>query len=86
LYFVKSGPPKSPPMEVGCELQLLSGGGRVVFIIDSSLAVCLKNRQWKPISTGGSLNTTASGNRVFPLAVVLHQPPVEISYFHWRLY
>jgi hypothetical protein len=25
LYFVKSGPPKSPPMEVGCELQLLSG-------------------------------------------------------------
>jgi hypothetical protein len=32
----------------------------------------LKNRQWKPISTGGSLNTTASGNRVFPLAVLLH--------------
>jgi hypothetical protein len=24
LYFVKSEPPKSPPMEVGCELQLLS--------------------------------------------------------------
>jgi hypothetical protein len=96
---VKFGPPKSPPMEVGCELQLLSGGGRVVFITDSSLAVGLKNRQWKPISTGGSLNTTASGNRIFPLAVVLHQPPVEtrfslafrlhqppveISYFHWR--
>jgi hypothetical protein len=86
-------------MEVGCELQLLLGGGRVVFITDSSLAVCLKNCQWKPISTGGSLNTTASGNRVFPLAVVLHQPPVEtrfslavvlhqppveIPYFHWR--
>jgi hypothetical protein len=29
-------------MEVGCELQLLSGGGRVVFITDSSLAVGLK--------------------------------------------
>jgi hypothetical protein len=100
LYFVKSGPPKSPPMEVGCELQLLSGGGRVVFITDNSLAVGLKNHQWKPISTGGSINTTASGNRIFPLAVLLHQlpmetifslavllhqPPVEISYFHWRL-
>jgi hypothetical protein len=87
-------------MEVGCELQLLSGEGRVVFITDSSLAVGLKNRQWKPISTGGSLNTTASGNRVFLLAILLHQPPVEtrfslavvlqqpsveISYFHWRL-
>jgi hypothetical protein len=24
LYFVKSGPPKSPPMEVGCELPFLS--------------------------------------------------------------
>jgi hypothetical protein len=57
--------PKSPPMEVGCELQLLSGGGRVVFITDSSLAVGLKNRQWKPISTGGYLNTTASGNYIF---------------------
>jgi hypothetical protein len=44
----------------------------------------LKNRQWKPISTGGYLNTTDSGNRVFPLAVLLHQPPVEIG-FHWRL-
>jgi hypothetical protein len=43
----------------------------------------LKNRQWKPISTGGYLNTTTSGNRVFPLAVVLQQPPVE-TYFHWR--
>jgi hypothetical protein len=28
-----------------------------------------KNRQWKPISTGGYLNTTASGNILFPLAV-----------------
>jgi hypothetical protein len=30
----------------------------------------LKNRQWKPIFTGGYLNTTARG-RIFPLAVVL---------------
>jgi hypothetical protein len=71
---VKSEPPKSPPMEVGCELQLLSGGGRVVFITDSSLAVGLKNRQWKLISTGGSLKTTTSG---ISLAVRLHQLPVE---------
>jgi len=76
MYFVNSGPPKSPPMEVGCELQLLSGGGRVVFITDSSLAVGLKNRQWKPISTSGYLNTTASGNRMFPLAVGVTEPPV----------
>jgi hypothetical protein len=67
-------------MEVGCELQLLSGGGRVVFITDSSLAVGLEKHQWKPISTGGSLNTTASGNRVFPLAVLLHQPPLETRF------
>jgi hypothetical protein len=83
--FVKSGPPKSPPMEVGCEHTAPVGGRRGVFITDSSLAVGLKNRQWEPISTGGYLNTTASGNRIFPLAVLLHQPPVEISYFHWRL-
>jgi hypothetical protein len=72
----------------------------VVFITHSSQAVGLKNCQWKPISTGGSLNTTASENRIFTLAVgvteppveirfslavLLHQPPVEISYFHWRL-
>jgi hypothetical protein len=44
------------------ELQLLSGGGKVVFITHSSLAVGLKNRQWKPISTGGSVTPTASGN------------------------
>jgi hypothetical protein len=37
----------------------------VVFITHSSLAVGLKNRQWKPISTGGYLNTTASGNYIF---------------------
>jgi hypothetical protein len=68
----------------------------VVFITHSSLVVGLKNRQWKPISTSGYVNTTASGNRIFPLAVGvteplveirfslavrLHQPPVEI----WRL-
>jgi hypothetical protein len=52
----------------------------VVFITDSSLAVGLKNRQWKPISTGGSLNPPASGNRIFPLAVLLHQPPVETRF------
>jgi hypothetical protein len=26
LYFVKSGPPKSPPMEVGCERIAPVGG------------------------------------------------------------
>jgi hypothetical protein len=72
----------------------------VVFITHSSLAVGLKNRQWKPISTGGSLNTTVSGNRISTLAVGVTEPPVEIrfslvvllhhlplyiSYFHWRL-
>jgi hypothetical protein len=71
MYFVNSGPPKSPPMEVGCELQFTVGGRRGVFITDRSLAVGFKNRQWKPISTGGYLNTTASGNRMFPLAVKL---------------
>jgi hypothetical protein len=85
-------------MEVVCELQLMSGGGRVVFITDSSLAVGLKNRQWKPISTGGSVTPTASGNYIFtgssvtpiasvnilfPLAVGLREPLVEIG-FHWR--
>jgi hypothetical protein len=49
----------------------LSGGRRGVFITHSSLAVGLKNREWKPISTGGYLNTTASGNILFPLEVVL---------------
>jgi hypothetical protein len=77
-------------MEVGCELQLLSGGGRVIFITDSSLAVGLKTRQWKPISTGGYLNmifplavgvTEPLVEIRFSLAVRLHQPPVEI----WRL-
>jgi hypothetical protein len=62
----------------------LSGVRRGLFITDISLAVGLKKRQWKLISTGGYLNTTASGNRVFPLGVVLHQPQVEIG-FHWRL-
>jgi hypothetical protein len=65
----------------------------VIFITHSSLAVGLKNRQWKTISTGGYLNTTASGIGVteppmeirFSVVVLLHQPPVEISYFHWRL-
>jgi hypothetical protein len=52
----------------------------VVFITHSSLAVGLKNRKWKPISTGGYLNTTASGNRIFPLAVGVIEPPVEIRF------
>ena len=82
--FVKSGPPKSPPMEAGCEHTVHCRGEDGYFITDSSLAVGLKNRQWKPISTGGYLNTTASGNRVFPLAVGVTEPPVE-TYFHWRL-
>jgi hypothetical protein len=30
---------------------------------------CYTNRQWKPISTSGYLNTTVSGN----MAVLLHQ-------------
>jgi hypothetical protein len=58
LYFVKSGPPKSTTMEVGCELHLLS-----------------------PIFTGGSLNTTASGNELFPLAVGLRNHEWEL-YLH----
>jgi hypothetical protein len=33
--------------------------------------------------TGGPALKTASGN-LFPLAVILTQPPVETSYFHWR--
>jgi hypothetical protein len=52
----------------------------VVFITHSSLAVGLKNRQWKPISTSGYLNTTANGNRIFPLAVGVTEPPVEIRF------
>jgi hypothetical protein len=50
----------------------------VVFITHSSLTVGLKNRQWKPISTGGSLNTTTSENRIFTLAVGVTEPPVKI--------
>jgi hypothetical protein len=65
LYFVKSGPPKSPPMEVGCELQLPSGTKSGIY-----------NTQF----TGGYLNTTASGNKIFPLAVGVTEPPVEIRF------
>jgi hypothetical protein len=46
----------------------------VVFITHNSLTVGLKNRQWKLISTGGYLNTTASGNRIFTLAVGVTEP------------
>jgi hypothetical protein len=52
----------------------------VVFITHSSLVVGLKNRQWKPISTSGYVNTTASGNRIFPLAVGVTEPLVEIRF------
>jgi hypothetical protein len=38
----------------------------------------LGNRQWKPISTGGSLNTTASGNMIFTLVVGVTEPSVKI--------
>jgi hypothetical protein len=49
-----------------------------IFIVLMSLTVGLRNYQWKPISTGGSLYTTAGGNRVvFPLTVLLHQPIVK---------
>jgi hypothetical protein len=37
------------------------------------------------ISTGDSVTPTASGNILFPLAVVLSKPPVEIC-FHWRFF
>jgi hypothetical protein len=66
---VKSRPPKSLTMEVGCELQLLSGKDEGLFILPRSLVVVLRNCQWKPISTGASLNTAASGNGALPLAV-----------------
>jgi hypothetical protein len=85
LYFVKFGPLKSPPMEVGCELQLLSGEDEGVFILSRSLTIVLRNCQWNTISTGGSLNTTANENKVFPLAVGVTHPPVKIRFFHWRL-
>jgi predicted RecA/RadA family phage recombinase len=64
-------------MKVGCELQLLSGEDEGVFILPKSLAVVLRNRQWKPIFSGVSLNTTASGNRVFTLAVGITELPVK---------
>jgi hypothetical protein len=34
----------------------------------------LRNRQWKHISTDGSLYTTANGNGVFSLAVGVNTP------------
>jgi hypothetical protein len=78
--FVKSGPPKSPPMEVGCEHTAPVGGRRCVFITDSSLAVGLKNRQRKPISTGGYLNTTA---RYFYWRFCYTNRQWKLN-FHWR--
>jgi hypothetical protein len=65
-------------------VELFTGGFRYQTPVKEAGGPGFKNRQWKPISTGGYLNTTASGNRMFPLAVVLHKPPVNID-FHWRL-
>jgi hypothetical protein len=65
LYFVKSRPTKSPPMEVGCELQFLS----------ESTKEYLYNKGHKRLD-----NTTGSGN-LFPLVVFLTKPPVKIDYF-----
>jgi hypothetical protein len=43
--------------------------------------LCYTNRQWKhPISTGGCVKITASGNG-FPLAVPKPGPP---RFFYWR--
>jgi hypothetical protein len=61
LVYVKSGPPKSPSMEVGCELQVLSGGRRGIYstnvtggwLEEQSVETyfywrfSLHNRQWK---------------------------------------
>jgi hypothetical protein len=49
--------------------------------IDFHWRFCYTNRQWKyPISTGGCVTITASGN-MFPLAVPKPGPP---SFFYWR--
>jgi hypothetical protein len=54
------------------------GEEQEIFIVLMSLMVGLRNYQWKHISTGDSVYTTAGGNRVvFPLAVLLHQPTVK---------
>jgi hypothetical protein len=79
LYFVKSGPPKSSPMEVGCEHTAPVGGRKGVFITHSSLTVGLFTGG-SVTPTGGCVKITASGNR-FPLAVPKPGPP---GFFYWR--
>jgi hypothetical protein len=61
------------------------------------LPVGLRNRMWKPIFTGGSLNTTTSENHSLQLVVgviklprlalevPLHQPSGKMDYFHSQL-
>jgi hypothetical protein len=65
LYFVKSGLSKSPPMEVGCELQYWSG----------RMNGYLYNKGHKRSDLA-----TASVN-TFSLVVLLTQPHVETIYF-----
>jgi hypothetical protein len=67
--------------------------GQVVFILLRSLAFGLRNRQWKHISTGSSLNTTNNENRVavgvteplveirLSMVTVLREPRVEIRFY-----
>jgi hypothetical protein len=87
-------------MELGYKLELLSREDGGVFILQWSHVVGLRNRHWKPISTSGFLNTITSGNKPFPLAigvmeppmkpilslaVPLNQPLVDMYGFHWQL-
>jgi hypothetical protein len=51
-------------------VQLFTGGFRYQTSVKETGGPGFKNRQWKPISTSGYLNATASGNILFPLAVV----------------
>jgi hypothetical protein len=48
----------------------------------NTTARCNRTDSGNLIFTGGSVTPTASGNILFSLAVLLHQPPVEIC-FHW---
>jgi hypothetical protein len=46
LYFVKSRPPKSPPMEGGCEIQCYSGRKKWYLHPEKSQAVGYANHLW----------------------------------------
>jgi hypothetical protein len=46
---------------------------------------CNRTTSENLISTGGSVTPTASVDILFPLTVVLREPPVEIG-FHWRFF